>query len=59
MFDFQLDARDGSARAGTLALPHGTVRTPAFMPVGTLGAVRGLHPAEVERTGAELVRGNT
>jgi queuine tRNA-ribosyltransferase len=59
MFDFSLSARDGAARAGELRLPHGTVRTPAFMPVGTLGAVRGLDPAEVERTGAQIILGNT
>ena len=58
-FHFEVQATDGSARAGMLALPHGPVRTPAFMPVGTLGAVRGLHPAEVERTGAEIILGNT
>ncbi len=59
MFEFALDATDGSARAGTLTLPHGTVRTPCFMPVGTRGAVRGLHPAEVERAGAQIILGNT
>ncbi|MGH7658776.1 MAG: tRNA guanosine(34) transglycosylase Tgt, partial [Gemmatimonadales bacterium] len=47
------------ARAGTLKLPHGTVETPAFMPVGTLGAVRGLHPGEVRRAGAQIILGNT
>src|SRR5262245_656037 len=59
MFDFTLDGTNGLARAGTLTLPHGVVHTPAFMPVGTLGAVRGLHPAEVERAGAEIILGNT
>ncbi len=59
MFDFALEATDGPARAGVLALPHGPVRTPAFMPVGTHGAVRGLHPAEVERAGAQIILGNT
>ena len=59
MFDFDLTRADGDARAGTLRLPHGDVLTPAFMPVGTLGAVRGLHPAEVERTGAQIILGNT
>ncbi len=58
-FDFDLTHSDGEARAGTLRLPHGDVATPAFMPVGTLGAVRGLHPAEVERTGAQIILGNT
>ncbi len=59
MFEFTLDASDGTARAGTLVLPHGAVQTPAFMPVGTHGAVRGLHPAEVERAGAQIILGNT
>lgn len=59
MFEFTLDASDGTARAGTLVLPHGPVQTPAFMPVGTHGAVRGLHPAEVERAGAQIILGNT
>ena len=59
MFGFRLDATQGAARAGTLALPHGQVRTPAFMPVGTHGVVRGLSPGDVERTGAQIVLGNT
>jgi len=59
MFDFSLDGTHGLARAATLTLPHGTVTTPAFMPVGTHGTVRGLHPAEVERAGAQIVLGNT
>ncbi len=58
-FSFTLEAQDGAARAGILDLPHGQVATPAFMPVGTHGAVRGLHPAEVERAGAQIVLGNT
>lgn len=59
MFEFTPEATDGAARAGRLVLPHGVVQTPAFMPVGTHGAVRGLHPAEVERAGAQIVLGNT
>ena len=59
MFQFQLDATCGTARAGSLTLPHGEVRTPAFMPVGTHGVVRGLHPADVRRTGAQIVLANT
>ncbi|MGE0441126.1 MAG: tRNA guanosine(34) transglycosylase Tgt [Gemmatimonadales bacterium] len=58
-FSFRLDASEGPARAGTLELPHGPVATPAFMPVGTLGAVRGLHPEEVERSRAQIILGNT
>ncbi len=59
MFDFTLHATTGSARAGTLHLPHGTVQTPAFMPVGTHGVVRGLAAAEVRRTGAQIILGNS
>lgn len=59
MFEFELGAVEGAARTGLLHLPHGVVRTPCFMPVGTYGAVRGLHPTEVERLGAQIVLGNT
>jgi hypothetical protein len=59
VFEFQLDAERGLARAGTLTLPHGEIQTPAFMPVGTHGVVRGLHPDEVRRTGAQIILGNT
>jgi queuine tRNA-ribosyltransferase len=59
VFAFRLEATEGAARAGTLSLPHGEVTTPCFMPVGTHGTVRGLHPAEVERTGAQIILGNT
>ncbi len=59
MFGFALDGSQGEARAGTLRLPHGEVRTPAFMPVGTYGTVRGLHPEEVETAGAQIILGNT
>jgi len=59
MFDFTLHAQSGAARAGTLTLPHGTVRTPAFMPVGTQGTVRTLSPADLRAVGAEMVLANT
>lgn len=59
MFTFRLEATEGAARAGTLTLPHGEVRTPAFMPVGTHGVVRGLHPDDVRRAGAQIVLANT
>lgn len=59
MFTFSLHATEGAARAGTLVLPHGVVETPAFMPVGTHGTVRGLHPAEVAAAGAQIILGNT
>jgi queuine tRNA-ribosyltransferase len=59
MFDFHLEATEGLARAGRLTLPHGTVATPAFMPVGTHGVVRGLSAGDVARTGAQIILGNT
>ncbi|MGH7559766.1 MAG: tRNA guanosine(34) transglycosylase Tgt [Gemmatimonadales bacterium] len=59
MFDLTIERTTGRARAGRLVLPHGAVETPAFMPVGTYGAVRGLHPAEVEEAGARIMLANT
>ena len=59
MFEFCLEATHGSARAGTLTLPHGPVKTPAFMPVGTHAVVRGLSAGDVRRTGAQIILGNT
>lgn len=58
-YAFQLEQTDGAARAGTLTLPHGTVRTPCFMPVGTHGVVRGLSMGEVEETRAQIILSNT
>ena len=59
MFEYRVDGRAGFARAGTLSLPHGEVRTPAFMPVGTHAVVRGLSAGDVRRTGAQIILGNT
>ena len=59
MFEFTIDATAGAARAGTIILPHGNVQTPAFMPVGTHAVVRGLHPDDVRRTGAQIILANT
>jgi queuine tRNA-ribosyltransferase len=56
---FELLAADGRARTGKLTTPHGVVRTPAFMPVGTAGAMKGLHWREVRDAGADIVLGNT
>jgi queuine tRNA-ribosyltransferase len=58
-FSFRLIATDGAARRGEIATPHGVVRTPAFMPVGTQATVKGLTPAEVRGTGADILLGNT
>uniref|UniRef100_Q07MX6 Queuine tRNA-ribosyltransferase n=1 Tax=Rhodopseudomonas palustris (strain BisA53) TaxID=316055 RepID=Q07MX6_RHOP5 len=56
---FELLAQSGAARTGRLTTPHGVVRTPAFMPVGTAGAMKGLHWREVRDAGADIVLGNT
>src|ERR1700742_242817 len=58
-FSFTLKTTDGMARRGELVTPHGTVQTPAFMPVGTQATVKGLYPEAVAATGAEIVLGNT
>ncbi|MEJ0076988.1 MAG: tRNA guanosine(34) transglycosylase Tgt [Alphaproteobacteria bacterium] len=58
-FGFTLTATDGAARLGTIATAHGSVRTPAFMPVGTQGTIKGLHTAAVRGSGADIILGNT
>ncbi len=58
-FSFRLLATDGAARQGEITTPHGVVRTPAFMPVGTQATVKGVAPDEVRRTGADIVLANT
>ena len=58
-FGFELLATDGAARRGRLTTPHGVVDTPAFMPVGTQGAVKSLSPDDVRQAGAQIVLGNT
>src|SRR5215217_5408615 len=52
-------AREGEARAGVLSTPRGQVETPAFMPVGTKGTVKGLTPEDLREVGAGIVLGNT
>jgi queuine tRNA-ribosyltransferase len=56
---FQVAARDAAARTGRLDTPHGRVETPAFMPVATYGAVRGIAPDELAAAGAQIVLANT
>jgi queuine tRNA-ribosyltransferase len=56
---FDVLATDGAARRGRLALPHGVVDTPAFMPVGTYGTVKAMSPQELKGLGAQIVLGNT
>ena len=56
---FNVSATDGAARRGVLQTAHGSIDTPAFMPVGTYGAVKGMSPVEVRELGAQIVLGNT
>lgn len=56
---FELLGTDGAARRGRLTFPRGTVETPAFMPVGTYGTVKGIYPESVRELGAEVILGNT
>ena len=56
---FAVKKTDGKARRGTLELAHGRVETPAFMPVGTYGAVKAMSPVELRGLGAQIVLGNT
>jgi queuine tRNA-ribosyltransferase len=58
-FSFELLASDGAARRGRVTTAHGSFETPAFMPVGTAGTVKGLTPEQVAATGAEIILGNT
>ena len=58
-FSFSLHKTDGAARLGTVHTLHGDIRTPAFMPVGTVGTVKGLYPEQVRGTGADIILGNT
>jgi queuine tRNA-ribosyltransferase len=57
--EFELDSQTGRARRGRLKFPRGTVETPAFMPVGTYGTVKGMTPQDVEAIGAQIILGNT
>jgi queuine tRNA-ribosyltransferase len=58
-FRFQIEARDGMARAGRLFTPHGEVETPVFMPVGTVGTVKGVPQDTLEELGVQILLNNT
>jgi queuine tRNA-ribosyltransferase len=58
-FEVLSEDSETNARRGLLGLPHGDVRTPAFMPVGTYGAVKGLTPADLSESGADIILSNT
>ena len=59
VFPFQIDASDGNARTGKLITTRGEIRTPAFMPVGTAGTVKGLYMDQVRSAGSDIILGNT
>jgi queuine tRNA-ribosyltransferase len=58
-FSFRLIATDGAARCGEIATAHGAVRTPAFMPVGTQAAIKGVHHDDVRAAGGDILLANT
>ncbi len=58
-FEFDLLATDGTARRGQVKTAHGTIDTPAFMPVGTAATVKGMFPETVAGTGAQIILANT
>ena len=58
-FAFDIHARDGAARTGTIRMMRGDIRTPAFMPVGTAATVKAMKPETVRKTGADIILGNT
>ncbi len=58
-FDFTIEQTDGAARTGTIAMRRGTIRTPAFMPVGTAATVKAVKPGDVRAAGADIILGNT
>lgn len=57
--EFEIDTQDGPARRARLKFPRGIVETPAFMPVGTYGTVKGMLPRDIKDIGAEIILGNT
>ncbi|MGR6430798.1 tRNA guanosine(34) transglycosylase Tgt [Rhizobium sp. PAMB 3174] len=58
-FQFTLKGKSGGARLGEVSMPRGTIRTPAFMPVGTVGSVKAMYLDQVRDTGADIILGNT
>ncbi|KRB57096.1 queuine tRNA-ribosyltransferase [Rhizobium sp. Root708] len=58
-FQFTLKKTDAGARLGEVSMPRGTIRTPAFMPVGTVGTVKAMYLDQVRDTGADIILGNT
>ena len=59
VMQFELQQQDGQARRGEITFPRGKIQTPAFMPVGTYGTVKGMLPRDIEEIGADIILGNT
>ncbi|MBM4399226.1 MAG: tRNA guanosine(34) transglycosylase Tgt [Candidatus Cloacimonetes bacterium] len=59
MLKFILQSKSGRARAGLIKTPHGEIKTPVFMPVGTVGSVKAMSPHELEEGHAQIILGNT
>jgi len=59
VMNFDLKKQDGQARRGEITFPRGKIQTPAFMPVGTYGTVKGMLPRDIEEIGADIILGNT
>ncbi len=59
VMQFELKGQDGQARRGEINFPRGKIQTPAFMPVGTYGTVKGMLPRDIEEIGADIILGNT
>ena len=58
-FSFELITQDDKARLGKITTPRGEIDTPAFMPVGTQGTVKGIYPDDITKTGTQIILGNT
>ena len=58
-FSYRLVKQDGAARLGDITTPRGIIRTPAFMPVGTVATVKALYPEQVKAAGADVILANT
>ena len=58
-FSFELITQDDKARLGKINTPRGTINTPAFMPVGTQGTVKGIFPDDIAKTNTQIILGNT
>lgn len=56
---YELEVKQGKARAGRITTPHGVIETPVFMPVGTQATVKTMTPEELETIGSEIILGNT